>query len=379
MTPHALGSSSLARVGLECGDLHRSSRTGRGIVPGHGHDDRVGIGHDPGPDDRVRRTHTGDSATQAPLRPNRRQREVQQRGSSGDETQLPGIAVCLYGTDHLVVALERDDLPAIPAEQLRIHSLDHAMTSAQCQLRAAPVQAHDCQRAFSSVQVDEIGEGGSSGHRGCRRRGGKRHQVDCACSDQTSCRGDDTELAASRGTCCRGDDVMVGARAILWQWVDGVDTGQVPSGRHEDPARLIGYLQRDVGCGDAGGPQQDRPSRGAVLLGDGRELVGDDLAQLVVGRDDPGVLGYLAAELVLLRLQLDAGELGEPTQLHVEDVIGLGLVQIEGLHEALPSRRRVVGGSDDGDDLVDVDDGQQQSFDEVQTFLRLPQAKFRTP
>ena len=68
------------------------------------------------------------------------------------------------------------------------------------------------------------------------------------------------------------------------------------------------------------------------------------------------------AEIRFLNLIGDrylALERGQTAQLHVEDVIGLGLVQIEGLHEALPSRRRVVGGSDDGDDPVDVDQEQR--------------------
>ena len=57
-------------------------------------------------------------------------------------------------------------------------------------------------------------------------------------------------------------------------------------------------------------------------------------------------LGDLGPELVALGLELDAGELREPAQPQLEDVLGLHLAQVEDVHEArarLLGRRRSCG------------------------------------
>ncbi len=99
--------------------------------------------------------------------------------------------------------------------------------------------------------------------------------------------------------------------------------------------------------------------------------VGDELEQqLLVVEQGPQLLDG-ALELGLLVLELDARELRQPTQLQVEDVGGLGLRQVEDVHEAGAGRAGVVGAADDLDDLVDVDDGDEQALDEVEALLAL--------
>src|SRR5690606_3033092 len=79
----------------------------------------------------------------------------------------------------------------------------------------------------------------------------------------------------------------------------------------------------------------------------------------------------VALEVGLLRLQLDPGELRQPTQLEVEDVGRLGLREVEDLDEPLSGDGGVVGGADELDDLVDVEDGDEQTLDEVEPRLFL--------
>ena len=99
------------------------------------------------------------------------------------------------------------------------------------------------------------------------------------------------------------------------------------------------------------------------------ELVGDDPSQPCRVVEDLGERGDDCAQLVGLALELDAAEPGEPAQRHLEDVVGLGLGEVEDVDEPLAGHGGVVARPDDGDDLVDVDDGYQQALDEVQALV----------
>ena len=146
-------------------------------------------------------------------------------------------------------------------------------------------------------------------------------------------------------------------------------------------ARVVGDLERHRGGGHgrAGRRQEDGAARGAVGLGHLAQLVGDDLPQqLVVGQDRVELLDRLL-ELLLLLLQLDARELREPAQRHLEDVVGLLVAQVEDRDQPLLGGRSVVGGPDQLDDLVDVEDRHQQPVDEVQPVGGLAPAVRRAP
>ena len=160
---------------------------------------------------------------------------------------------------------------------------------------------------------------------------------------------------------------MVGTALALAGCAAGRRTGEEAAGRQQREARVVGHLDRGRGGdGVAGRGQQDRTARGAVLLGDVGELVGDDLPQqLLVGEDRVEVLDG-ALELGLLLLQLQLAELGQAAQRHVEDVVGLDVGELEDLDEPLLGRGRVVRAADDLDDLVDVEDRDEQAVDEVE-------------
>ncbi len=106
------------------------------------------------------------------------------------------------------------------------------------------------------------------------------------------------------------------------------------------------------------------PKRSAVAL----EFVGDDAAD--AGRIGEDRLEFLdlPVQLIALGLELDAAEPGEPAQAKLEDVLGLNLAEVEDLDEPGARLLAVVGGADDLDDLVDVEDGQQEPLDQVQPF-----------
>ncbi len=82
--------------------------------------------------------------------------------------------------------------------------------------------------------------------------------------------------------------------------------------------------------------------------------------------EQPVELGDRARQLVALGLQLDAAELRQPPQRHLEDVGGLDLGQVEHAHQPRARGGGVVAGADHGDDLVDVEDRHEQAVDQVQ-------------
>ena len=90
------------------------------------------------------------------------------------------------------------------------------------------------------------------------------------------------------------------------------------------------------------------------------------------GRDRPGCASSsldLGAQRVALGLELDAAELREPAQPQLEDVLGLQLAQIEHVDQPGARLLAVVAGADDLDDLVDVEDRDEQTLDQVQPLL----------
>ena len=200
------------------------------------------------------------------------------------------------------------------------------------------------------------------------------------CPDETTSTGDDAEITTGGGAGTGDDDVMAGSVPATGQVILGVDTGQQTGGRQQHPAGIVGDLQRGGGGSDGGSrSQQYGATRRAVLGGHLGQVFRDDSTQFGLVIDDESKPLDALAQLVTLGLQLDRGELGESTKLHVEDVVGLHLVEVEGCHESGAGRCRVLGGPDDGNDVVDVDDGQQQSLDEVQPVLGLVELEVGAP
>ena len=99
------------------------------------------------------------------------------------------------------------------------------------------------------------------------------------------------------------------------------------------------------------------------------------VAQLRLALEDRLELLDRRLQLLELVAQLLALELGEPAQLHVEDVVGLDLGELERLrHQAGAGRVDVGRAPDQGDDRVDHVERLHQPLDDVRPLLRLAQA-----
>ncbi len=189
------------------------------------------------------------------------------------------------------------------------------------------------------------------------------------------------DIAARRGRHRRNDHVVLGPLGVLGE-DDRVVVGRTrqQTGRgQQHPARVVGHLQRYRGDLRTGRLQQHRAPVCAELLRDQRQFRGDELAQLGVRFEDRGQLGDLGVEPVALALQLDPVEPGQPAQRGVQDVLGLDLAQRELLDEPLLGLCRVVAGTDEADDLVDVDQRDEEALDQVEPVAALGPAELAAP
>ena len=113
---------------------------------------------------------------------------------------------------------------------------------------------------------------------------------------------------------------------------------------------------------------QRRQARVAELLGVRGQLVLDQLLQLGLRLQDAGDLLAFGLQFVLLAADLHFLQAGELLELGIEDVVGLFLAQ----REARDQRRlRFVLGADDADHFIQVEEGDQQAFQQVQAALDL--------
>jgi hypothetical protein len=72
--------------------------------------------------------------------------------------------------------------------------------------------------------------------------------------------------------------------------------------------------------------------------------------------------------------EFDAGELGQATQTQFQNVLSLFVAQTKHALQLIRRGLRIVGRSNDGDNLVDIEDGNQKTFHEVQAGPALVEA-----
>ncbi len=85
------------------------------------------------------------------------------------------------------------------------------------------------------------------------------------------------------------------------------------------------------------------------------------------------------AQLAQLGLQVDAGQAGEPAELHVQDVLGLLLAEGERFgHEPGPGRADILRPADQGDDRVDHVESPEEPIEQVGPLLGLTQPVLRS-
>ena len=119
-----------------------------------------------------------------------------------------------------------------------------------------------------------------------------------------------------------------------------------------------------------------RPALVAVRLGVGLDLADHGALQRRRAGEDLVQLRRLGAQLLQLLLDPDRLEPRQLAQADVEDVVGLALAE----REALDQRRlRLVGGADDRDHLVDVEQDELAPFEDVDPVGDLGQPMARAP
>ena len=109
----------------------------------------------------------------------------------------------------------------------------------------------------------------------------------------------------------------------------------------------------------------------AVLLLQAPDLVLDDAEHLLrAGEDRPQPLDQLD-DLEVLLLDLRALEPGQARQPHLEDGVRLDLAELELAHEALARGVHVLRAADQGDDGVEVVEGDLEALEDVGALLGL--------
>ncbi len=315
--------------------------------------------------------------------------KAQQLGAAGHEDQV-GLVGGDRGADDRVLVLERDRFPLVAVQRVvRGQPLDHAVGGAQ---RDDLVQRHQRHHLLALGQLRELGDLHAAGQLREAVGRGQQRQVDDLQAQHAAGGGDAADFPARRGGHQGTEHVVLGAGPRVVDRVPVHGAGHLAGGRKHHPARVVrdlqaqrgrlagadhgrhgGALQRRAGLGF----QQHGAARGRELLAHFRQLGGDQLAQHGLGIQDGAQLVDRGAQLLGFLLQLDAGEAGELAQAQLQDVVGLQLGQVVDLDQAFARLRGLVGGADDRDDLVDVDDRDEQALDQVQAVKLLLQAVFR--
>ncbi len=194
--------------------------------------------------------------------------------------------------------------------------------------------------------------------------------------------GEEQQVGMRRGGDDVGDVVLVAqagplhapaAPALAAEGV-GVDALDVAGGRQGDHQLLV---VDELEVLDGAGVEDDLgpPGRGEGLAYLG-QLGLDHAPQAALVGQDGLELGDRLPQLGQLPFELGAAQAGEADERHVEDVVGLDLAELERRgHEPGAGRFAIVGGPDEGDDLVDHVEGLQKAVDDVGPGLGLAQAE----
>ena len=138
---------------------------------------------------------------------------------------------------------------------------------------------------------------------------------------------------------------------------------------HGDHHVLFGDQVFDV---HLAGERQDSGAAFVTVLGhDLVELVADDLALAFRLGEDVDVVGDLALQFLMLGHDLVAVHAGQRAQLHGQDGVRLHLVDVQQPHKARTGGIGVLGGTNEGDDLVQHVQGLEIPLQDVVALLGL--------
>ena len=118
-----------------------------------------------------------------------------------------------------------------------------------------------------------------------------------------------------------------------------------------------------------------RAARHHILLVDRRQLVADDLLNVVLAGEDLLKLGNLTLELSDVFGAVEDVLLVDVAELKFGDKLGLGLVDVETLHKVGHDLGFEFGAADDGDGLVDVEQNCLEAVQKVQALGLFAQVK----
>ncbi|GAA4953418.1 hypothetical protein GCM10023238_19800 [Streptomyces heliomycini] len=166
------------------------------------------------------------------------------------------------------------------------------------------------------------------------------------------------------------------AAALLGPVVVGLGALDVAAARDRDDDVLLGDQVLDGHVALVG--DQLRLAVVAVLLDERGQLLADDAALADRGGEDLVVLADLRLEFVVLLDDLLALQGGQAAQLHLEDGVGLDVVDLQEVHQAPARDLHGVTAPDQRDDLVDGIQGLQQAAQDVRPLLGLAQPEART-
>ena len=299
---------------------------------------------------------------------------MQQLRIRGHEDELIAVA-SLRHSDDLVARLERDDLElGLARPRAGRDTFDGSLAGSESDRLAVERDETEHPLLGADRQVfRDLGAG-----RELDRIRGNARQVDGGETDEAPGTGDGPDLASTRrghaGPDCIVPAATTGGReraAVLGQ----IDSDGTTGGRQQHLARGIRDLQHrrrlagrrggGDGCARLG---EQGASRCAESLSDLLELLGDELADAGGIGQNALEVGDLGAQFVGFSLQLDPAELGQSAKPQLQDVLGLQLAQVEDIDEPRAGLIAVVALANDLNDLVNIQDRDQQTLDEVKPF-----------
>ena len=107
----------------------------------------------------------------------------------------------------------------------------------------------------------------------------------------------------------------------------------------------------------------------AVLIGNGGELFLEDLLDKTFVREDPVIISDPLFQFLVFPLQLFPVKTLEGFQAHIQNRLGLDLIQSEASHQCFLGV--IIAGTDDLDDLVNIVLGDEQTLQQVGSLLGL--------
>ena len=141
---------------------------------------------------------------------------------------------------------------------------------------------------------------------------------------------------------------------------------EVAVAREHDGNRILLDLRLQAYLDDLVGLNPARAARHYIFLVDRCQLVADDLLDVLLAGEDLLKLGNLALKLGDVLGAVEDVLLVDVAELKFGNKLGLGLVDVETLHEVGHDFGLELGAADDGNGLVNVEQNRLEAVQQVQ-------------